>query len=188
MKINSISLISVLSSLALMSNANAGVIADFYVGAMAGVGGQTLFADHRNETNTAKSLGIIAGMDIPVVRIEGEYSYLSGSDLDTNAAMLNVYAKLPTAFIKPYIGAGAGVVFGGDHTIEKNNVKTKYSIHSTTAYQAMLGTTIDILALPIKFDVEGRLLYAPDIYTMSVSNSKPDLLDYNLRAKVRFIF
>ena len=188
MKINSISLVSILSTLALASTANAGVMADFYVGGMAGVGGQTLFSDHKNETNAAQSLGIIAGMDIPVIRIEGEYSHLNGSKLDTNDAMLNIYAKLPTSFIMPYMGVGAGIVFGGDHTYTENGIETKYSIHSTTAYQAMLGTTIDILALPIKFDVEGRVLYAPDIYEKTAANTKPDLLDYNLRAKVRFIF
>ena len=82
MKINSISLISIVSTLTFASAANAGVIADFYVGGMVGAGGQTLFANHHNETDTSRVFGAIAGMDLPIFRIEGEYDYFDSKDLN----------------------------------------------------------------------------------------------------------
>jgi len=188
MKIKSISLISLVSTLTFASAANAGVVADFYIGGMAGVGGITTFADHRNETDSSAVFGGIVGMDLPIFRVEAEYDYFKSTDLDTNAAMVNLYAKIPSTIILPYIGGGIGMVFGGDNTITKNGVENKYSIDSTAAYQAMLGATIDVLALPIKFDIEGRALYAPNIYTVTETNLKPDMLQYNIRAKVRYIF
>ena len=181
MKINSLSLISIVSVLTCAS-ANAGVMADFYVGGMLGAGGQTLFADHHNETDASQVFGAIAGMDLPIFRVEAEYDYFNSSDLNTNAAVVNVYAKMPSTIILPYIGGGVGMVFGGNQTIGS----VEYNIDSTSAYQAMLGATIDILAVPLKFDIEGRILYAPDIY--KIDNATPDMLQYGVRAKARFIF
>ena len=188
MKINSISLISLVSTLACASAANAGVIADFYIGGMAGVGGQTMFADHKNSTDASGVFGGIVGMDLPIFRVEAEYDYFTASDFNTNAAMANLYAKIPSTVILPYIGGGIGMVFGGDHKITKDGIEAKYNIDSTVAYQAMLGATIDVLTLPIKFDVEGRVLYAPNIYKIDATGSTPDILEYNIRAKVRYIF
>lgn len=188
MKINLTSLISIVSTLTCISAANAGVIADFYVGGMAGVGGQTMFADHKNETDPSRVFGAVAGMDLPIFRIEGEYDYFAAKDFDTNAALLNLYAKIPTTIVIPYIGAGFGAVFGGDQTFTQAGVKTKYDIDSTTAYQAMLGATIDVLSIPLKFDIEGRALYAPDIYKITDTGATPDMLQYNVRVKARFIF
>ena len=188
MKINSLSLISIVSTLACASAANAGVIADFYVGGMAGVGGQTMFADHKNETDSSTVFGAIAGMDLPVFRIEAEYDYFTSKNLDTNAALVNLYAKMPSTIILPYIGGGIGMVFGGDQSIENAGVKTEYNIKSTAAYQAMLGATIDILAVPLKFDIEGRVLYAPDVYDVTGTDIAPDMLQYQIRAKARYIF
>lgn len=188
MKINSISLISIVSTMACASAANAGVIADFYVGGMAGAGGQTLFSDHKNVNDSSAVFGAVAGMDIPFFRVEGEYDYFNSKNLDTNAAMLNVYAKMPSTIIMPYIGAGIGMVFGGDYTVENATTKTEYKIDSNAAYQAMLGATIAILAVPLKFDVEGRALYAPDVYSISGTDTSPDMLQYQLRVKARFIF
>lgn len=182
MKINSISLISLVSTLTLASAANAGVVADFYVGGMAGVGGQTIFTDHKNESDTAEVFGAIAGMDLPIFRVEAEYDYFNSSDLNANAALLNLYAKIPSTIILPYIGGGVGAVFSGDQKTDG----VKHNMDTTAAYQAMLGATIDVLTLPIKFDVEGRILYAPNIY--SIDDVKPDMLQYNIRAKVRYIF
>ena len=188
MKINSISLISVVSMLTCASAANAGVVADFYVGGMLGAGGQTMFADHHNESDSSRVFGAIAGMDLPIFRIEGEYDYFDSKQLNTNAAMVNLYAKIPSTVILPYIGAGVGMVFGGEQEITKAGIKTTYDVDSTAAYQAMLGATIDILAIPFKFDVEGRVLYAPDIYTVKGDDTTPDMLQYNVRAKIRYIF
>lgn len=188
MKINSLSIISIVSVLMGGSAANAGILADFYIGGMVGVGGQTLFTKDAHESTTSKMVGAIAGVDIPAFRLEAEYNYLDSSDLDTNAAMVNAYFKVPSTIILPYIGAGIGTVFGGDNTITTGGIKTKYKIDTTAAYQAMLGATIDILALPLKFDVEGRVLYAPDIYEIDATNTSPDLLEYNARVKMRYIF
>ena len=164
------------------------MVADFYVGGMLGAGGQTLFTKDAHESSTSRLIGAIAGIDIPVFRIEGEYNYIDSSELNTNSTMLNAYFKVPSTLVLPYIGAGIGTVFGGDNTISESGIKTKFDIKTTTAYQGMLGATIDILAVPLKFDVEGRILYAPDIYTVPNSNIKPDLLEYNARVKMRYIF
>ena len=188
MKINSLSLISVVSVLTFAANANAAVLADFYVGGMVGVGGQTLLANHKNETDSSQMFGAVAGMDLPIFRIEGEYDYFNSSDLNTNAAMLNLYAKIPSTVILPYVGGGIGMAFGGKQTVTENDAKTEHNIDSTAAYQAMLGATIDILKLPLKFDVEGRVLYAPDLYKIEATNTSPDMLQYGVRAKVRYIF
>lgn len=176
MKINSLSLISVVAVLSGTSAANADMLADFYVGAMAGLGGQTIF-DKENSTDYSKAYGAVAGVDIPVLRIEAEYNYLDSKDLNTNSAMLNLYAKMPSAIVMPYIGGGVGMVFGGNHDID-----------SVIAYQAMLGTTIDTEIMPLKFDIEAHTLYAPDIYTNDITNKTPDILQYDIRAKVRYIF
>jgi len=137
MKINSLSLISTLAVLSCVSSANAGVIADFYVGGMVGAGGQTLFTKDKHDNSTSKLLGAIAGMDIPVFRIEAEYNYIDSSDLSTNAAMLNAYFKVPSTIILPYIGGGVGMVFGGENTMTAGAIETKYDIDSTAAYQGM---------------------------------------------------
>ena len=187
MKINSISLISIASALFFASSANAAVMADFYAGGMVGAGGKTVFTDHKNDSEASMVFGAITGMDLPIFRIEAEYDYFKSSGMNTNAALANVYAKIPSTVILPYIGAGVGAIFGGDETITENGIDTKYNIKTTAAYQAMLGATIDILKLPLKFDVEGRVLYAPDIYTIKGTDTKPDMLQYNVRVKMRYI-
>lgn len=84
--------------------------------------------------------------------------------------------------IHPYVGVGVGSIFGGDTEI----ANVKYDIKSSVAYQGMLGLTFDILAMPIKFDIEGRALYAPNF--MEIGNEKPDLFQYDARLKVRYVF
>ena len=185
MKIKSISLISVLTLLAGTASANAGVIADLYVGGMVGAGGQTLFDKDDNSTDSSMIFGANLGIDIPLFRIEAEYNYLKSSDLHTNTGMLNAMFKVPSTLIQPYFGAGVGLAFGGKHTPDTN---VEYKIDSATAYQAMLGATIDILALPIKFDIEGRALYVPNMYKIETTHATPDMLQYDVRLKVRFVF
>ena len=184
MKINSLSLISIVSALTCASTANASVLVDFYAGAMAGVGGQTIFTDGKNETNASQVFGGVAGMDLPVFRIEAEYDYFHATESKAHAALLNLYAKMPSTVILPYIGGGFGMVFGGDYTVDA----TTYKIETTTAYQAMLGATIDIFKIPFKVDIEGRVFYAPDIYKIESTDKTPDMLQYGVRAKVRYIF
>ena len=179
MKINSLSLISVVAVLSGTGVANAGMLADFYVGAMAGLGGQTIF-DKENTTDYSKVYGAVAGVDIPVLRIEAEYNYLDSKDLNTNSAMLNLYAKMPSTIILPYIGGGIGMVFGGDHNGQ--------DIDSVIAYQAMFGLTVDTEIMPLKFDIEAHTLYAPDIYKNDITTKTPDMLQYGVRAKMRYVF
>ena len=189
MKINSLSVISVLSVLTFGTAANAGVVADFYIGGMVGAGGHTLFThDVHDSSASSMLLGAMAGVDIPSFRIEAEYNYLDSDNIDTNIGMVNAYFKVPSTLIQPYLGAGIGMVFSGKHEISNEGITTKYDLDSTAAYQAMLGATIDILAVPIKFDVEGRVLYAPDIYKIAETDTTPDLLEYNVRIKMRYTF
>ena len=187
MKKTSLSIISVLSVLTCAS-ADAGVLADFYVGGMVGAGGQTLFTKDAHENSASRLFGAVAGVDIPVIRAELEYNYIDSSELNANAAMLNVYAKMPSTIIMPYIGAGFGMLFSGEHEYTKNGTEFKFDLDTTTAYQAMLGATVAILAVPLKFDIEGRALYAPDIYRIQGTNTTPDLLEYNVRVKARYMF
>jgi len=190
MKINSISLISLVSTLACASVANATTLTDFYIGGMVGVGGQTVFNDKEHISSTSTILGAIAGMDIPVFRIEGEYNYINAQDFDTNSVMVNAYLKVPSTVILPYIGVGIGTVFGGKNIVTDSStlLQTRYDIKSTAAYQGMIGATVDVFAIPFKIDVEGRVLYAPDIYKETATNIMPDLLEYNARVKLRYIF
>ena len=188
MKINSLSVISMLSILAFGGTANAGVVADFYIGGMVGAGGHTLFTNDVHDSAASKLLGGMIGVDIPAFRIEAEYNYIDSKELDTNAAMLNAYFKVPSTLIQPYLGGGIGMLFSGNQKITTGGTTTKYNLDSTAAYQAMLGATIDILAVPLKFDVEGRVLYAPDIYKIEATDTTPDLLEYNVRVKMRYIF
>ena len=184
MKINSLSVISVLSVLTCATTANASVVADFYIGGMVGAGGQTLFNKDTNKTSASRLLGAVAGVDIPVFRIEAEYNYIDSTSLNAQIGMINAYAKVPSTLIQPYFGAGIGTIFSGKHEIDTD----KFDLDKAPAYQGMLGATIDILAVPLKFDVEGRVLYAPDIYKVPGTNTTPDLMEYNARVKMRYIF
>ena len=102
--------------------------------------------------------------------------------MHANVALANVYFKMPSTVIKPYFGLGAGVMFSGGYETDVE----KIDFDTTAAYQAMLGVTLDVPALPFKFDVEGRALYLPDIY--KDGNIEPDILHYEARVKMRYIF
>lgn len=161
-------------------SANANLLFDIYAGGTAGVGGATTFANSHARSKSAQSYGAVLGIDIPLVRIEGEYDYLTRKDFDMHAGMLNAYLKMPSAFVQPYIGAGVGVIFDGG--VDNTNIK----IDDTMAYQGMLGLTFDIPVLPFKIDAEARALYAPDAF--KIDNTQPDVLHYDARVKVRYIF
>ena len=101
MKINSISLISLISILGYVASANASVVADFYIGGMAGVGGQTMFSDHKNKTEASRVFGAIAGMDLPIFRVEAEYDYFASSDFKRLTSSESFPARLwPSALTK----------------------------------------------------------------------------------------
>jgi hypothetical protein len=75
---------------------------------------------------------------------------------------------------------GAGVTFGGEN--EKYDVDLK----TTGAYQGMFGVTLGVPSLPFKFDIEGRVLYLPDV--ARVNGIDPDILHYDGRVKIRYLF
>lgn len=175
MKLKAVGLMTLVSVLGFTAgNANAGIIWDLYAGATVGGGAATVFADGHNDTNSAFSAGAMFGVDLPLLRFEAEYNYLSADDFSANIAMANAYFKMPSTVIMPYAGVGIGAAFGGDVD------------NGTPAYQGMIGVTFDMPVLPIKFDVEGRAVYIPDV--VETVNNKPDVLHYDLRLKLRYVF
>lgn len=170
--------VTLASLLGFASNANAGVVWDLYAGATVGAGAATVFADGDSETNAAQSYGLAFGVDIPLLRFEAEYNYLNDDEAKMHLGMINAYFKMPSTVIMPYAGVGVGTIFGGD--FGDFDIKTK------PAYQGMLGITFDMPVFPFKFDVEGRVLYAADV--VKVAGIKPDILHYDLRLKLRYVF
>lgn len=163
--------------------ANANLLFDVYAGGTYGVGGYTLFMDGEHESASAMSYGAVVGMDIPLFRFELEYNYMDADEFRMNSGFINAYFKVPTPVVKPYIGAGIGSTFDSEY---KPAAMTPITIEDTMAYQGMLGLTLDIPVLPVDIDVEGRVLYAPDIF--KTAGIEPDLLQYEGRVKLRYIF
>lgn len=179
MKLNSAVFLTTAAVMFAAADARANLLFDPYIGATAGLGGATTFIDGDSHTDMAQSYGAVIGLDIPFVRIEGEYNYLNDKDITAHTAMGNVYLKMPMLIVNPYIGAGVGAIVDGD-------VDNGPSIDSTVAYQGMLGLTFDLPVLPFKIDAEARAFYAPDVF--SVAGEDADLLHYDVRAKLRYIF
>jgi opacity protein-like surface antigen len=156
--------------------ANASIL-DFYIGASAGAGGQTYFADGDTSSSSATTYGAMFGVDIPLLRIEAEYNRLNTDDFATNLAMANVYFKfLPMPIISPYIGLGAGVQFDGkikDFDIKADN---------NWAAQAMAGLTFDVPITDLYLDAEARAIYLNEI------TNDTRALHYDLRVKLRYVF
>lgn len=178
MKIKTAGILTAVSIFFFASNANASLLFDIYAGATVGVGAATSFVDGKNHTKSSQSYGAVVGIDIPVLRMELEYDYLNTELAKMHLGMINAYLKMPTALVQPYLGAGIGNIFGGD--------ADGIDLDKELAYQGMLGLTFDIPVLPIKIDAEARVLYAPDIFNMN--NIKPDILHYDARVKLRYIF
>jgi len=173
-------LTSVLALAITAGAANAGTIIDIYAGATVGGGAATVFADGKYNTDAAQSYGLMAGIDMPLLRFEAEYNYLNLDGANLNVGMVNAYFKMPATVILPYAGLGIGSIFGGN--------ADGLRVSTTPAYQGMLGASFDIAVLPLKFDIEGRAMYSPNLYTIPETNIKPDLLHYDLRLKVRYVF
>ena len=163
--------------------ANANLLFDIYAGATYGIGGYTMFADDNDISKSSQSYGAVLGMDIPMFRVELEYNYLDSDAITANLGMVNAYFKVPTPVVKPYIGVGIGSTF--DSKYEPKN-QAAIDIEDTLAYQGMLGITLDVPVIPFNIDVEGRVLYAPDIYKSA--DIEPDLLQYEGRVKLRYVF
>ena len=183
MKTKSLGILTATAIMMSAGTANAGLLVDFYAGGTFGIGGQTLFMDDDHESMSAQSYGAVFGMDLPLVRIEGEYNYTDSDDMHLNLAMVNAYLKLPTPVITPYIGAGVGTTFSSQYHL---NGHTNIDIDDAIAYQGMLGVTFDLPLMPITIDVEGRVLYANDIFEYNVKDN--DLLHYEGRLKIRYEF
>jgi len=183
MKTKSFSFLTAASIMLASGAANANLLFDIYAGGTYGIGGYSLFADGEHESFSSQSYGAVLGMDIPVLRLELEYNYINGDEVSMNAGFVNAYLKMPTPIVKPYIGAGIGSTFSSKYEPEN---APHIDIDDTTVYQGMLGLTFDLPAIPFNIDVEGRVLYAPDMF--EISDLKPDFLQYEGRVKLRYVF
>lgn len=163
--------------------ANANILFDIYAGATYGIGGYTVFIDDKHISDSSMSYGAVLGMDIPLFRIELEYDYLDTDDASMNLGFVNGYFKIPTPILKPYIGAGIGYTFSSKY---EPKGMTKIDIDDTIAYQGMLGITLNLPVIPFNIDVEGRVLYTPNMF--EIADTTPDLLQYEGRVKLRYVF
>jgi len=187
MKLNSLSILTAATLMLGAANANAGVVFDLYAGATAGIGGQKISVDDYSKRESANSYGLVAGIDIPFIRLEGEYNYMTAEKVDMQILALNAYIKMPGLIIvTPY--AGAGIV----SVIKVDTVKTlanDYKLSGKPSYQGMLGATFDIPTMPIKIDVEGRMMYAPKMIDITTPvNETAKAIHYDARVKLRYIF
>ena len=183
MKLNSIAFFTTAAIMLSAGNANANLLFDIYAGATAGFGATTKITDGHFYDHSAQSYGAVFGIDIPMFRIEGEYSYLDGHDTSINLAMINAYFKIPTPVLKPYFGAGLGTTFESKYTPKHGN---DIDMDNSVTYQGMVGLTLDLPVAPIKFDIEGRILYANNAY--EIVNKMVDIMHYDARLKLRYIF
>ncbi len=179
MKLKTAGFLTAWALMLIAGNANANLLFDIYGGATVGVGAATTFADSHAHTENAQSYGAFLGIDLPIFRVEAEYDYLHQPDINMHLGMVNAYAKMPSLAIMPYLGVGVGAMFDGD---APNGI----SLDTTMAYQAMLGLTFDLPVLPFKIDAEARALYTPDIF--DENGITPDVLHYDARIKLRYIF
>lgn len=183
MKTKSFGILTAVSVMLAGGSANANILLDVYAGGTYGIGGYSLFADGKHESFSSDTYGAVLGLDIPVFRFELEYNYLNGDEVSMNIGLINAYLKMPTPIVKPYIGAGIGSTFSSKY---EPATGTNMDIDDTTVYQGMLGLTFDFPVIPFDIDIEGRVLYAPDIFENA--ELTPDLLQYEGRAKLRYVF
>lgn len=182
MKLNYKSILTAALLTIAASGANAGLVYDIYAGGTAGFGGMALISDDHTRDWSSQSYGAIAGIDLPVVRFEAEYNYLDSDRIDMQTLMGNAYVKLPgVAIINPYIGVGVGIMFDAD--VDNFPVD---DLDASVAYNGMLGVTLNIPAVPFKVDVEGRVLYMPDVYDKH--SIEINAMQYDARVKLRYIF
>ena len=97
------------------TSSNAALLFDPYIGLGFGIGSATIFVDDDNATDNAQSFSATAGFDIPILRVELEYDYMTPKDTKLHLGLINAYAKLPTTTIQPYIGAGIGPYMRDSH-------------------------------------------------------------------------
>lgn len=187
MKLKSLKVLVAVGALFLTADAIANPL-DFYFDANLSGGFAMVFsgtnAKTLKEKNTAtdfsQAFGAAVGIDVSPLRIETEYNFINDDDIKYHMGMLNLYTKLPSVRIHPYLGLGVGGVFGGNTNLPNTKIKTR------VAYQGMAGLTFDTPKLPVDFDVELRVAYVPNIYEFL--DRKADALHYDLRLKVRYTF
>lgn len=165
------------------------VVIDIYAGGELGTGSSVTYVPSAMGSDwkkTAQSYGAMIGIDIPLLRAEAEYNYIHSKNVDLHAGMINGYVKFGVLpFATPYIGVGIGEVFGGTLT---DNGGSEADADSSTAYQAMLGLQFDIPATPVFVDIEGRVFYADSIYSVPAINKDVGFTQYDIRAKIRYVF
>ena len=185
MKIKSFGFLTAVTILFSACNANANPLFDIYAGGTYGFGEYFLFSGDEHPRFSAQSYGAVLGMDIPVFRFELEYNYINGDNLSMNFGFINAYLKMPTPIFKPYIGAGVGSSFSSKFTPD---AAPEFDLEDVMGYQGMLGLTVDIPVFRFDIDLEGRVLYSPDIFEDVAQDITPDLLQYEGRVKLRYIF
>jgi opacity protein-like surface antigen len=123
------------------------------------------------------ALRAAVGFDLPLFRIEGEFTHLrtkidtlsnpavlggaaqpaSGS-IDARIGMLNLYFDLPVPFfIGPYVGVGAGVAYVEARNVGAAGITVQNGRAPLLAYQAIAGLAFDILPLVTAY-VEYRFI------------------------------
>lgn len=187
--------IVLISCLLSLVSFGAHAVVDVYVGATASAGSIATYVPNDNSMNvsgfskddimkSSGTFGAVVGINIPVVRFEAEYGYLTSTNMNLNVGMINGYLKLlPTPVVKPYVGFGLGKVMGG-----KIRGLIQDSPDASMPIQGMLGLQIELPALPIGIDVEARAMYVERIYTMPIVNRDIGVLQGDLRVKLRYIF
>ena len=183
MKIKSIAFLSTATIMMMTGHANANLLFDIYGGATMGVGASARLLDDHFYDHGAQSYGALFGVDLPLFRVEAEYNYLNGHDATLNLGMANAYFKIPTPVLKPYFGAGICTTF--DSKFEPS-IGSAVTMDDVITYQGMLGLTLDLPVIPVKFDIEGRILYANNVY--KVIDDAVDVMHYDARVKLRYIF
>lgn len=158
--------------------ANANMLFDIYAGGFAGYGGNITLTKLETDDLQSMSYGGFVGISLPIVRLEAEYDYFTMSDNPIQLGMVNVYAGMPSVFIKPYLGAGVGLLFAGN--IEGVNAD------SDMAYQGMFGLSFSIPKIPIVADAELRAIYTSVDY--SPSRTTTHSVNYEGRIKLRYTF
>ena len=183
MKLNSIAFFTTATIMLSAGTANANLLFDIYAGATAGFGASGQFVNDDYIERSAQSYGALFGIDIPLFRVEAEYSYLSGNDTKINLGLVNAYFKFPTPVLKPYLGAGLGTTFDSKY---EPSVGSGITMNDSIVYQGMAGLTLDLPVAPIKFDIEGRILYANNLY--EIADKMVDVMHYDARLKLRYVF
>ena len=182
MKVKTPAIITIVALTLGTTIAHANLLFDTYAGATYGIGGHTIFTDNTHISASSNTYGAVFGIDIPLFRLEMEYNRLDTDTLKSNLAMANGYFKFPTPIAKPYLGVGFGIAFNNKYDTTQPHIKTKDKL----AYQAMIGITLNMPVIPFNIDIEGRILYSPDMLTISDTDS--NLLQYDGRIRLRYTF